>query len=145
MEEGWVGPWVQNACFCENAIFDAQQVLTLVRVVDRVTVNPPAPGSSGVMIVPTLYLVVGLKAGDARGRGTVSIEAEGPDGLRRGESQPFSVLFESPDRGHAIVLQFQIPFQEEGLHWYTVRYEGRLLTRLPLRVIHEQPARTGPR
>lgn len=129
----WRGPWIQVACFCERAILDNEGILTIVRVVDRITVNLPE-GVQGPVILPPIYLVLTMKAGDAIGRGVISVRQQDAAGVYQ-QAQPFHVLFESPDRGNNLVLTVPVPYQMEGLHWFDVSYEGQLLTRLPLRVV----------
>lgn len=44
------------------------------------------------------------------------------------------VILEGEGRGAVIVSALDMPFRFEGLHWFHVRFDGRIITRLPLDV-----------
>jgi hypothetical protein len=133
------GPWVQMALFCEKVLQERDGVLTLIRVVDRVThqvVGPTAP-SDMEPFEHELVLVVALKAGGALGRHEVRIDWESPDGLRhRGPIQ--SVVFESAERGVNILQHSRLRFTLEGLYWFDVYVDDQRVTRIPFRVVYER-------
>jgi hypothetical protein len=129
------------ATFCEKTMQEADNVLSILRVVDRLNVNaagpdppkdmPPVPmGLTGVVI---------LRRGDARGRYVVKVRAEDPSGLQR-ESVDVSVqLGGDPESGANIVIDFsQFALDLEGLWWFDVLFgdSETLLSRIPLRVVY---------
>lgn len=132
------GPWLQMALFCEKVLTEQDGVLTPVRVVDRVirSVVGPEPPEQMEPFEHYLYLVLALKPGEARGRGTVKIQIEGPDGISR-PGPSTSVQLEGEDRGVNLVMQTGFKFEQEGLYWLDVSFDGRLLTRIPLRVVYQ--------
>ncbi|MBA3884573.1 MAG: hypothetical protein H0X67_02435 [Acidobacteria bacterium] len=136
------GPFVGVAVFCEKVLREADGVLTLVRVVDRITFQIQA--STPEPPAYPLYAVVMLKAGDARGTFDVSIRSEGPSGQDLGTVKA-PLLFEGFDRGVNLILQ--LPFQpaEEGLHWFEVAVDQQVLTRIPLRAVYQRISITGGR
>jgi hypothetical protein len=126
------------AVFCEHVIEDRTGALTVVRVIDEVTITAIGPDVPDAM-PPTDYqfkLVVALKSGEAQGRHTLSIDKQGPDGITRpGPRMP--VHFEGGNRGvNVVVPQFVIRLELEGLYWFDVKLDGQLLTRMPLRVMY---------
>ena len=139
------GPWVRMALLCERVIEDKEGVLTIVRVVDRVITTVQAQGVDPPAQMPPLdyatNLVITLTAGDALGRHTVNVETEGPDGQTK-PGPSFTVVFESPDRGTNLIINMQLRLEKEGLHWFNVLLEDRLLSRVPLRVVYA-PTRIG--
>jgi len=127
------GPYLQLAVLCEKALREADGVLSLIRVVDRVTHT--ARGSEAPEEMPEvrypLTLVITLKAGTARGRHEVTVTPELPSG----EQMPpvlTTVQMEGVSRGVNIVSQIDIPFKLEGLYWFNILFDGVLLTRVPL-------------
>jgi hypothetical protein len=61
-----------------------------------------------------------------------------PDGEPAGSTE-FKVFFNgSDDNGVAVISPMTIPNPEEGLHWFDVYFEGQLMTRVPMRVLHQQ-------
>ena len=76
------GPFVQLALFCERVLREADGVMSIIRIVDRVTHTergPDAPEEMPEVHFP-LFLVVSLKAGTARGPHEIRITPEQPSG-----------------------------------------------------------------
>jgi hypothetical protein len=138
------GPWLALGAICEKVIEDKEGVLSLIRVIDRVVVS--AQGLTPPEKMPAVdmqgTLVISLKAGAAQGRHAINIEIEGPDGITRPGPQ-YSMVFEAPDRGHNLMLQLQMRLELEGLYWFNIRLEDRLLTRVPLRAIYAPTKTVG--
>lgn len=133
------GPYLQSAFFCEKALKEESGVFSYIRVVDRVThtvTGPNAPQNMPAVTLP-LTLVITVKSGRARGRQMVTIRRESPAGLRE---QPISmpVFLEGEDRGVGIVMETNLTYEEEGLYWFDVELDGRLVTRMPLRLLYHR-------
>ena len=133
------GPYIQAALICEKVIEDKEGVLTLVRVIDRVThslIGPGAPEKMPPINYP-LSLVVMLKSGPARGTYPLRVDLEHPNA----ERQPgaiFPVHLEGEERGQNLILNMTVLFKEPGLYWFDVYFEDNLLTRIPLRVLYSR-------
>ncbi len=134
------GPFVTLAVFCDQAIEDKEGVLTLIRVVDQVTLRASGEGAPsdlppGQAINATL--VVGLKAGKAKGRQTVQVTFEHPDGTRdAGPELP--VHFTGGDhQGANLIFKASIVLSDAGIYWADVSVNARLVTRTPLEVRYE--------
>ncbi len=134
------GPYLQVACFCENVVQRADGVLTLVNIVDRVSITSQGPSvPENMPKVPWVaYLVLILKAGKARGRKEVTIIPELADGTTKPPAT-VSVNFEGgDDRGIQVVTRTNIELEYEGLYWFHIRLDGELITKLPLRVMYSR-------
>lgn len=135
------GPYVKAALLCEQVIEGKDNVLSLIRVVDRVihtAVGPEAPPD-----MPTfqhrLKLVIMLVAGDALGRGEVRVDMRQPSGLlQRGSS--LTIQMEGSNKGNNIVLDSTFQFSQEGPHWFEVYFDDQTepLTKTPLEVIYQR-------
>jgi len=143
----FTGPWVTTAVFCEKVIEDKEGVLTLVRVIDRLIIS-----ASGVeTLVPEklppaqvqIIFVITIKAGTAKGRSEVVTEIEGPDGINRAISSQ-SVNFPAPNYGQNLVNNIALGVQHEGVYWFTVKADGRVLTRSPLEILYARSATSMP-
>jgi len=131
-----VGPYVNVAVICEKVLQERDGVLTLVRIIDRLTlattdVNAPSELPEGKIAVT---FVVTLKSGDARGRHPVSIAIEPPHGAISAP-QTLDIMFEGEDRGVNLVLNLGLE-AIEGLHWFVVSVNDQELTRVPLRIMY---------
>lgn len=131
------GPYVQLACFCERVLEQKDGVLSLIRVINRVTQSATGPEAPREMppFVYRLSAVIALRSGQARGRHEVKIVRELPSGLKDTERAPtFTVHLTGQEQGHNIVVNIEMPFEQEGLYWFDVLFDDELLTRMPLRV-----------
>lgn len=141
-----LGPYLLVACLCENVIQRADQVLTLVNIIDRVTISSQSPNAPETMPATNwqAYLVVIIKAGRARGRYEMRIVPERPDGTSGGATT-LSVNFEGEDdRGVQLVTRMVLALSQEGLHWFKIYLGGELLTKLPLRLLYSRVITSGP-
>jgi len=144
-KEGISGPHLSAAFLCEKVLREGDNVLSFIRVVERFTVPkfslPPGvqlpPGA--VPAVIQFNLVVVLKSGDlGGGKFGMRVALMKPDGSQA-SSQPMDLFFNgADDNGVAVVSPVTIPTPEEGLHWFDVYFEERLITRIPLRVLYQQ-------
>lgn len=138
------GPYVQAALFCEKVLEERDGVLSAIRVVDRLFINVSGIGAPDKLSdlppqMTTLNIVglVALKSGFARGSHTVVVRGRTPS------QQPipavsFPVLLEGEDRGANVVFQMGIQAREDGLYWFDVLVNDRLMTRMPLRIVYQR-------
>lgn len=135
------GPYVQAALICEKVLTSNDGVLSLIRVIDRVTVgavgtDPPAemPPSN---VDYTLSIM--LKSGDARGRHALKVRPEMPSGEQL-PAVEVGLHLEGADRGNNVNVELKgITFNVEGLWWFDILFGDNetLLTRVPFRLIYQ--------
>ena len=102
------GPHVQIAALCESVIREANGVLSLIRVVDRLTIAFTL-GSPSLMPGTQINLkaVIALKSDTARARMMIGLRPQKPSGVYL-ETVLFPVLFEGKDRGINIIKDLRI-------------------------------------
>lgn len=138
------GPYIQVAAFCERVLQEGDGVISLIRIVDRITHTerrPDAPQEMPEVRYP-LTLVLTLKSGAARGRSEIAITPALPSGERM-PTVTMTVQMEGENRGVNVISPIDIPFRLEGLYWFNVTFDGILFTRLPLQVQYSRVV-TGP-
>ena len=131
------GPYVQVAALCEKVLREADGVLSLVRIVDRITTSgqgPNLPADMPEFRYP-LTLVLGIRAGRSQGRHDVTITPQLPSGLTM-PPITMAVQMEGQGRGVNLVAPMDIPYTMEGLHWFNIGFDGLLLTRVSVEVIY---------
>lgn len=135
------GPYVQVAAIVDTVLHEKDDVISLIRVNDRLNVE--ARGAGGHEAPEELpegeisaTLVVMLKSGDARGRARLSIRPQLPSGQDLDESA-VDVIFEGEERGVNVIANIVMP-AVEGLYWITIRIDGRELTRVPYRIAYRR-------
>lgn len=78
-----------------------------------------------------LQFVLALKAGNVRGRHELTLVPQLPSGETL-PSHTVSVQMEGEGKRVNLVLQLDIPYAMEGLYWFQIRFNGLVLTRIPL-------------
>lgn len=136
---GETGPYLKTAVFCEGVIEGKDGVLSLIRVIDRLTIT--AAGSETPSEMPSfprqLKMVLMFVSGRAKGSHDVEIRMDRPDA----EVKPVwsgTVFLEGEDRGANIVVEMQLTFELQGLYWFGVYFDGGLMARVPFRVIYQR-------
>src|SRR5512146_1663267 len=133
-------PHVAAALICERVIEEKDGDISAIRIIDRAETKiriegklPPPEKLNE--IVPTLQLamLVGLKSGSFKGKGVVEIDGESPNGtVKRLGLHEFEFL--GSEHGQNLIVNLLVQVKEEGLHWFNVKFNGELLTRIPLRL-----------
>jgi hypothetical protein len=126
------GPYLMLAVLCERVLREADGVMSLIRIVDRITIQ----GSLDSAAPPTFPLtaVIGLKAGFARGSYLLKVKTISPAHQDLGAAE-LPMLFEGEDRGAVVGLTLAFQPHEEGLYWLEVYLQDVLITKMPLRVV----------
>jgi len=128
------GPFVSLATFCDSVIEGKDNVLSIIRVIDRIGVDaagPEAPDDLPPGIVRTT-LVIGLKAGSARGRHTIQIVMEHPDGSQNPSPETAINFTGGASAGVNMILPVAFQATGAGLYWADIKVNKRLVTRVPL-------------
>lgn len=137
------GPYVAIACLCEMVIEDKTGVLSLIRIIDRLTHTEAGPNPPKEMppFTHSWFLVLTLKSGMAQGRYDIRIQLQRPDGSVE-DVNTTTVHFEGEEKGHNLIGQIITQFHIEGLHWYKIYLEDGdrqdLLTAVPFRVMYNR-------
>ena len=133
------GPYLTVAAFCEQVIEDKSGVLSLIRVVDRLTVA--AQGATAPEEMPPAVLnwalVLCMKSGDARGSHAVKIEPELPSGIKI-PSITLSAHFEGGNRGVNLITRLNLKLEMPGIYWFKVYVDDQFLTQIPVEVIYSR-------
>lgn len=130
------GPYVQAASLCDQVIEGKDGTMSIIRLIDRFHVAVAGPTADREPIPAfNLMMVIMLKPGDARGTHALTIALIPPSGLVQSPMLTTTVFFEGEDRGVNVLLPFSLQVESEGMHWFDVRFNGRTLTRIPLRIL----------
>jgi hypothetical protein len=140
------GPYLKTAVLCERVLREADGVPSLIRIVDRIIHTRSGPDAPIEMppLSHNLTAFVSLTSGQARGSYEIRIELEEPSGLRK-PPMISTVLFEGEDKGVNLVLNMAATFEYQGLYWFNVYLDDKLLTKMPLRVIYSRVTHGTPK
>jgi hypothetical protein len=142
VQENLSGPHLQLAAFCEKVLIEANNVISLIRVLDRFNVNGPTPEMAPATL--TFFLVVSFKAGFVRGKHTIRIVPLSPSHVDLPAIEMPQFFEGDDDRGVMIAAQMNFLVKDEGLYWFRVYFENALVTQIPLRVVYQQVGSGGP-
>jgi uncharacterized protein DUF6941 len=134
------GPYLALAVLCERVLKEQDGVISVIRIVDRITLalsGQKLPAEMPVATMP-LTLVLGFKSGLARGAYTVRVQVVNPS-HETANIVELPMLFEGEDRGAQVSLNFGFQVgPEEGLYWFEVYLHDALITKVPLRVVFQR-------
>ena len=140
------GPFLQAALICERILTEADGTVSAIRIIDRffITPNPGQPPAATMpAVVMSHTLFVTFKSGAVHGRLTAKLVFRGPSGLKLQEVS-IPVLLEGDERGANLIIPYQIQVEEEGLYWFDVYLDDKLMTKVPFRVIYQATTFTTP-
>ncbi|MDO8577807.1 MAG: hypothetical protein Q7R50_01345 [Dehalococcoidales bacterium] len=132
------GPYLKTACFCEKVLREADGVLSIIRIVDRVTVTAQGPNAPELMPKTpyTVTALITLVSGSSKGRHELKMIREDPSGLKKDPAFVASVHMEGANKSQNIVISMNLNLEEEGLIWFHVYLGKDLLTKMPFEVIY---------
>lgn len=146
-------PLLAAAVFCENFLEDKDGVVSLIRVFETLTVpkppeQPPAteaksPPVPNVIPAVPIIAVLAFRSGDAKGEYKLRTDVVMPSGKKLKAKTELPLTFLGGENGINVRSNITAPVKEEGVYWYEVRLEGRLITRMPLRIVHAAPSGEG--
>jgi hypothetical protein len=139
------GPHLVVAALCEKVLTEADGVLSVIRIVDRITqsaTGPEAPDEMPPFILDTLTMLVALRSDQARGRYGIKIRPEAPGGFQMPSAEQ-GIHLQSGPSGTNLILPLVVPISTEGVYWFDIFLTGpapqreRLLTRVPLEIVYQ--------
>lgn len=138
------------AVLCEKVLTEQDGVVSIIRVIDRLTqttTGPEAPDNMPPFITDNLTMVVAVRADQARGRFGIKVRPEAPGGIQLPPVEQAITISPGPN-GINLVMPLVLPIGAEGVYWFDVFLAARgeqtdkLLTRVPLEVVYS-PQRTA--
>ena len=139
------GPWLATAILCEKVLEDKDGVLSVIRIVDRFFFTVAGPSAPQKMPPSPIQLtaLLSFKSGFAKGSFTVKLVPTTPSHVRMPEHS-VPILLEGDDRGANVIINLGMMIKEDGLYWFDVLLDDRLVTRMPLRVVYQRLSMTPP-
>jgi len=133
------GPYVAAAFFCEKVMHEADNVMSAIRIFDRMQVNtrsmqpgmPPPEHMPPLMLPVTAFILV--RSGKAKGRKKLGLTVEAPSGLKV-QRPPNFIHLEGGTHSATVVAEILLEVQDEGVYWFEIAVDGDFLTKLPLEV-----------
>lgn len=131
------GPFLAMAVFCDTTIEGKDGVLSIIRIVDTVNVVIPPDAEQPIRVPINITLVLGFRAGGAKGTYTLKLEADTPTGKTSAVGETPVSFQGPPEQGANIVSALQLQIEGEGVYWFNVYLQDEFTTRVPLRVAYQ--------
>ncbi len=136
------GPYLIQACLCEKVINEVDGVVSLIRIVDRITHGESGPNPPAQMppVAFPLTLFLNLKPGRTKGGHQIRVRLRLPDGSTSLVGN-LPISFDGgEDQGANMQMDLQGPYLLAGLYWFEIYWnrvaDEALLTRVPLRLVY---------
>lgn len=127
-------PELSVAVFCEKAVADKDNVYTIIRVVDILTIAAPSRPAKGDFIGLAITTLIGFKAGGAKGKHEITIVQTGPSG-KPVQLASKEVEFLGGMTGAYVHSNMTgLRYEGDGFYEFAVRLNGRVYTRIPLQL-----------
>ncbi len=126
-------PLVQVACVCEKVLIEADNVPSLIRIVDTYTLHVPPGDPQPRRRRVNLTAFISLKSGEVTGEYEVGLRLKEPEGkVQPGRS--WNVVLNGGEHGANLQIAFAIANPKLGLYWFDVLWGDDVLTSIPFRL-----------
>ncbi len=138
-------PLVTGALICERVLIEKDEVISAIRIFDRVFYQVPLPPAQP--LVQLVFLIM-LKRGDASlDAYDLRVVIRSPSGreVAPATETPLRVEFptKDPDSGVNVHVTLALTPTEEGLYWFEVMMANQTRSRTPLRMIPVRAEQLG--
>ena len=133
------GPFLAAAVFCDNVVRDEGGAMSAVRIIDHVTMTIPADAPKDVpseekRLIAEVQGLVAFKKGSAGRKHKLRLVMHSPSGKSQVMNEQDTDFKDEEHGGFSLRLKTMIAISEGGLFWMDVRLDGKLMTRMPLRI-----------
>lgn len=138
-------PKVAVAVMCERVLQENDGVMSLIRIIDKATVNRPKIDKRNPVLDTNVFL--SFRADGFVGKKRLSMRGFNPDG-KPWKAPPVEAEIEwtGPDHITNVTVRLRLTIQSEGLYCIQVTLNDKPVSRIPLTVVWTKPEiQTAPR
>ena len=135
---GPVEPYLKLGVICEYALQEKDNVLSIIRIVDRFTITisgkePPDQLPEGAKIITLVMCWAG-------GLGTheASFKIQSPGGDVQQSAQTWSFHLDSLNQSHNMIIRLPVRLKKEGIYWINFILNGEEKSRIPFQVLYKK-------
>lgn len=130
------GPHLAAALFCETVIRAVDQTVTIVRVIDQLTIKMEDPTDEQPVAWPVkLTAFISFRTGSSPGKHVISVSGRRPNGeTMRAHAQDVECPSQ-PNSGVNIIFRMEFFASEAGTFLFDVAIDQRVVTTMPFLVI----------
>jgi hypothetical protein len=135
---GPVEPYLKYGVICEKVLAEKDNVLSLIRIVDRftLTITDKEPPEK----IPELTRLMTIAMCWVGGLGTheASFSIQSPGGEIQHSPQSWSFTLDALIRSHTIATQIPVQLKKDGTYWIQFILNGVVKSRIPFQLIYEK-------
>lgn len=129
------GPYIAVAAICEKILVEKSDLLSCIRIVDKVhVVVPPSLPDPLPRIPVQVNALIALRSGGFVGKKMIQLNLINPAGDSTASMESFPAVFDGGETGINLVLELTLHIQTEGVYTFDVLLDGELITRIPQRI-----------
>jgi hypothetical protein len=140
------GPYLQVAVICEKALEEKNGVISIIRIIDRVTITyvghdvPDKMPETPVSFV----LVASFKSGEFNGEKELRIVLKEAGSKDKEGKKLFSLplTFEGDEKGTNVILNSVMQTKTEGVYWFEIFLDDNFYSKVPL-TVHYKPEKSA--
>jgi hypothetical protein len=130
-------PILLATLFCESVLEEANRTLSVIRIMDRVTVQIPADFPEGAKPLVHISGLIALRSGDFIGDAILEIFMNTPSGTRQ-RVQEFRLPLPGGHQGMNLKMDIKLGLESEGIYWFDVLVNQEHRSRMPLEVVFQR-------
>jgi hypothetical protein len=129
-------PYLIHAFVCEKVLVERDNVPSYIRAIDEITLHVAQPLQRGDVVPVNANLVLGIRPGpkERTGLHDLVIERVGPSQDRKLFFQKDVEFKDREDDCLSIGFAIYLAWDADGLYWFDIFLDKRLLGRVPLRL-----------
>lgn len=134
MADEALGPFFGMAAFCEYVLDEKDNVLSAIRIIDRVTLVLEEEMQEGAATTP-YFVSCMIRFGSFRlsTEHTLTVKLKNPAGEEKSLTET-PLIFQAERTGVNFVIKMGLGFKWEGIYWLMVYLDNAFVTQVPLRV-----------
>jgi len=130
------GPFLAAAFFCDKVLDEKDDVLSAIRIVNKITLTASSPEIT-LEINPAKINLMGLvsiRAGGVKGNHKIKVMSDS-EILSEPSQIAVDISFDgNDDATNNVIITLGIEVKREGMIWFGVFFDDKLLTKMPLRI-----------
>lgn len=135
---GPVEPHLKLGVVCERVLEEKDNVLSLIRVVDKFVITFTGKELPDQLPEGTTTLTIVMSWVGGLGRHEATFDITSPGGGTQRSPRSWSFNLDSLNRGHNIVVTLPVKITKPGLYWVEFILNGKVKGRIPFQVLYER-------
>jgi hypothetical protein len=133
------GPYLGMAILCERVLQEKDNVLSAIRIVDKIIQT--TIGADSVEMMPpvtiNLFAIISFKSGRSGGKYNFKLVSTTPSNEKMQE-YTIPLVLEKNGKSANVIINLNLLVKEEGLYWFDVLLNDKFITKIPLHIEYQR-------